>query len=95
MNLRISFLILRKIHFYFASELVLVLNINAYAKFLNHEKNEKIFLLGAFALLSTTLFSCNAVEYDYVKKEIKTAKPTYADDEHGNVSPPPSLSKDE
>lgn len=49
---------------------------------------KKIFLLGAFALLSTTLFSCTADEYDDVKKEIKPAKPTYADGP-GDTPPPP------
>ncbi|KAF2509406.1 hypothetical protein EYY60_13590 [Flavobacterium zhairuonense] len=52
---------------------------------------KKIFLLGAFALLSTTLFSCTADEYDDVKKEINPAKPSYADDGPGDgtIKPPP------
>lgn len=57
---------------------------------------KKIFILGAFALLSTTLFSCTADEYDDVKKEINPAKPSYADGP-GDLPvplPPPPPSKD-
>ncbi|TDP02270.1 hypothetical protein [Flavobacterium sp. 245] len=56
---------------------------------------KKIFLLGAFALLSATLFSCTADEYDDVKKEINPAKPSYADDGPGDTPPPPPPPKDE
>ncbi|MDQ6470866.1 hypothetical protein RB619_09455 [Flavobacterium sp. LHD-80] len=58
---------------------------------------KKIFILGAFALLSTTLFSCTADEYDDVKKEINPSKPSYADDGPGDLPvplPPPPPSKD-
>ncbi|MHC0441337.1 hypothetical protein [Flavobacterium sp. 3-210] len=55
---------------------------------------KKIFLLGAFALLSATLFSCTADEYDDVKKEINPIKPTYADGP-GDTVPPPPPPKDE
>ncbi|KQB39407.1 hypothetical protein [Flavobacterium aquidurense] len=40
---------------------------------------KKLFILGAFALLSTTVVSCTADEYDEVKKEVKPTVPTYAD----------------
>jgi hypothetical protein len=53
-------------------------------------KMKKIFLLGTFALLTTTLFSCTADEYEtQAKKEIA---PTYADgpgDQPIVVPPPP------
>ncbi|MEN2413674.1 hypothetical protein [Flavobacterium mesophilum] len=62
---------------------------------------KKIFLLGAFLLLSVTLFSCTADEYDDVKKEIKPAKSNYAadgDDGPGDLPPgtppPPPPTKD-
>ncbi|MBZ4043261.1 hypothetical protein [Flavobacterium hibisci] len=49
-----------------------------------------LFLMGAFALLTTTLFSCTADEYETeTKKEIA---PTYADgpgDDPIRVPPPP------
>ncbi|CAD0007005.1 hypothetical protein FLACHUCJ7_03090 [Flavobacterium chungangense] len=51
---------------------------------------KKLFLLGTFALLTTTLFSCTADEYEtQTKKEIA---PTYADgpgDDPIRVPPPP------
>lgn len=51
---------------------------------------KKLFLLGAFALLTTTMFSCTAEEYEtQAKKEIT---PTYADgpgDAPVTVPPPP------
>jgi len=50
---------------------------------------KKIFLLGAFLLLSVTLFSCTADEYDDVKKEIKPAKSNYADGDDGPGDLPP------
>lgn len=53
------------------------------------KKMKKIFLLGAFVLLSTTLFSCTADEYDDVKKEINPAKPTYGDGGPGDDKLPP------
>ncbi|MCA1919505.1 MAG: hypothetical protein LDL38_08915 [Flavobacterium piscis] len=40
---------------------------------------KKLFILGAFALLSTTVVSCTADEYDEVKKEVKPTVPAYAD----------------
>lgn len=52
--------------------------------------------MGAFALLSTTLFSCTADEYDDVKKEISPVKPSYADGP-GDLPvplPPPPPTKD-
>lgn len=56
-----------------------------------------IFLLGAFALLSTTLFSCTADEYDNgskneIKKTVSPTTPSYADgpgDDPIKVPPPP------
>ncbi|CAD0005190.1 hypothetical protein [Flavobacterium salmonis] len=52
---------------------------------------KKLFLLGIFALLTTTLFSCTADEYEtQTKKEIA---PTYADgpgDLPIKVPPPPT-----
>lgn len=55
---------------------------------------KNLFLLGAFALLSTTLFSCTADEYETeAKKTINPITPTYADDGPGDapikVPPPP------
>lgn len=56
---------------------------------------KKLFLWGAFALLSTTIFSCTADEYDtQVKKEVKKTTnpvtPTYADGPGDDpVIPPP------
>lgn len=54
---------------------------------------KKIFLMGAFVLLSTTLFSCTADEFDEVKKEVNPIQPTYADDGPGDqpvpLPPPP------
>lgn len=48
---------------------------------------KKIFLMGAFALFITTLFSCTAEEYETeVKKEIT---PTYAGPGDDPVFPPP------
>ncbi|WP_187356521.1 hypothetical protein [Flavobacterium ajazii] len=50
---------------------------------------KKIFLLGAFALLTTTLFSCTADEYETEAKDT----PTYADgpgDLPIKVPPPPT-----
>ncbi|MFH7017590.1 hypothetical protein [Flavobacterium sp. FlaQc-47] len=61
---------------------------------------KKLFILGAFALLSTTLFSCTADEDSSdnnakteVKKEVIPAKPSYADgpgDAPIIVPPPPT-----
>jgi hypothetical protein len=53
---------------------------------------KKLLLMGTFALLCATLFSCTADDYDDVKKEIKPIKPTYADgpgDIPINPPPPP------
>ncbi|PWJ98956.1 hypothetical protein BC749_104102 [Flavobacterium araucananum] len=53
---------------------------------------KKLLILGAFALLSTTLFSCTADDYDDVKTTTKPAIPTYADgpgDAPIPVPPPP------
>jgi hypothetical protein len=53
---------------------------------------KKLFILGAFALLSTTLFSCTADEYEDAKTNIKPAVPAYADgpgDLPIKVPPPP------
>lgn len=48
---------------------------------------KKLFLLGAFALLTITLFSCTADEYEtHTKKEIA---PTYAGPGDDPVFPPP------
>ncbi len=51
---------------------------------------KKLFIWGAFALLTTTLFSCTADEYEtQTEKEIA---PTYADgpgDDPIKVPPPP------
>lgn len=49
-----------------------------------------LFLMGAFALLTTTLFSCTADEYETEAK--KQITPTYADgpgDDPIKVPPPP------
>ncbi len=51
---------------------------------------KKLFLLGTFALLTTTLFSCTADEYETNTK--KAVVPTYADgpdDDPIKVPPPP------
>ncbi|GGF10127.1 hypothetical protein GCM10011518_19170 [Flavobacterium limi] len=55
---------------------------------------KNLFLLGAFALLSTTLFSCTADEYEtHTKKEVEKTSPitpTYADGPGDDpVIPPP------
>ncbi|WP_163407537.1 hypothetical protein [Flavobacterium ajazii] len=54
---------------------------------------KNLFLLGAFALLSTTLFSCTADEYETeteAKKTINPITPTYADGPGDDpVIPPP------
>lgn len=53
---------------------------------------KKLFILGAFALLSTTLFSCTADENDDIKNT-KPAVPAYADgpgDQPIIVPPPPT-----
>lgn len=58
---------------------------------------KKIFLMGAFVLLSTTLFSCSADEDDKtIKKETKKeATPTYADGPGDQpIIPPPPPTKD-
>ncbi|MFB9108265.1 hypothetical protein [Flavobacterium gyeonganense] len=50
-----------------------------------------LFLMGAFALLTTTLFSCTADEYETEAK--KEVTPTYADgpgDQPIIVPPPPT-----
>jgi len=51
---------------------------------------KKLFIWGAFALLTTTLFSCTADEYEtQVKKDVT---PSYADgpgDDPIKVPPPP------
>jgi hypothetical protein len=44
---------------------------------LNFKIMKTLFLLGAFAVLSTTLFSCTADEYETT--ENKTKVPSYAD----------------
>ncbi|WP_394773451.1 hypothetical protein [Flavobacterium sp.] len=61
---------------------------------------KKLFILGAFALLNATLFSCTADEdssdnntKNEVKKEVSPAKPSYADgpgDLPITVPPPPT-----
>jgi hypothetical protein len=61
---------------------------------------KKLLILGAFALLSTTLFSCTADEdlsdansKNDIKKEVSPAKPSYADgpdDDPIKVPPPPT-----
>ena len=58
---------------------------------------KKLLFLGAIALLSTTLFSCTADEYESqakreVKKNINPVTPSYADgpgDDPIKVPPPP------
>jgi len=61
---------------------------------------KKLLILGAFALLSTTLFSCSADEdlsdnnsKTDAKKELRPEKPLYADgpdDDPIKVPPPPT-----
>ncbi|MFD1602586.1 hypothetical protein ACFSJW_20050 [Flavobacterium artemisiae] len=52
--------------------------------------------MGAFVLLSTTLFSCSADEDDTITKEIKKeVTPTYADGPGDQpIIPPPPPTKD-
>lgn len=55
---------------------------------------KKIFLLGTFALLSTTLFSCTADEFETAEKKTEINKPIPAvaidgpDDDPVPVKPP-------
>lgn len=52
---------------------------------------KKLFILGAFVLLSSTVVSCTADDYDEVKKEVKPTVPAYADGPGDSpiVVPPP------
>ncbi|MFH6994196.1 hypothetical protein [Flavobacterium sp. FlaQc-48] len=56
---------------------------------------KKLIILGAFVLLSTTLFSCTADEYETqtkneIKKNHNPKTPSYADGPgDGTVPPPP------
>jgi hypothetical protein len=51
---------------------------------------KKIFLWGAFALLTTTVISCTADEYEEVQKKVTPTTPSYAGpgDEPIPVPPP-------
>lgn len=54
---------------------------------------KKIFLLGAFALLSLTVLSCTSDDYEEIQKNIIPEQPTYADgpgDLPIKVPPPPT-----
>jgi hypothetical protein len=52
---------------------------------------KKIFLLGAFTLLSFTVFSCTSDDYQEIKKEANAIAPSYSSgpgDEPVVVQPP-------
>lgn len=52
---------------------------------------KKIFLLGAFTLLSFTVFSCTSDDYQEIKKETNAIAPSYSSgpgDEPVVVQPP-------
>ncbi|GIQ57104.1 hypothetical protein ACHRVW_11405 [Flavobacterium collinsii] len=57
---------------------------------------KNLYLMGAIVLLSTTLFSCTADDYDTAKTNEKPAIPAYADgpgDQPITVPPPPPPKK--
>lgn len=56
---------------------------------------KKIFLLGAFALLSLTIFSCTSDDYEEVQKNIKPEQPSFADGPGDQTIPVPPPKKPE
>jgi hypothetical protein len=56
---------------------------------------KKLFILGAFILLSTILFSCTSDDYQDAQKEINPATPSYADGpgDLPIIVPPPPVTK--
>lgn len=54
---------------------------------------KKIFILGAFALLTTTVISCTSDDFEDTKANIKPEVPAYADGPGDSpiVVPPPPI----
>lgn len=55
---------------------------------------KKIFILGAFALLTTTVISCTSDDFEDTKANVKPTVPAYADgpgDQPITVPPPPPV----
>jgi len=54
---------------------------------------KKLFLMGAFALLTTSMISCTADDYEEVEKKVNTEKPAYADGPGDQTIPVPPPKK--